>query len=91
MTAEQLRKMLLLEGAFVGLLGGTLAVALGVPLGFGSIAALKLVSAFEVSFELPWFYPLLTVAGAVVIALIAALYPARRAASSRSAEFIHYE
>lgn len=91
MTADQIRKMLLLEGAFVGLLGGTLAVALGVPLGFGSIAALKLVSAFEVNFALPWFYPLLTVAGAVCIALIAALYPARRAASTRSAEFIHYE
>lgn len=91
MTADQIRKMLLLEGAFVGLLGGTLAVVLGIPLGLGSIAALKLVSAFEVHFELPWFYPPLTVAGAVVIALIAALYPARRAASARSAEFIHYE
>lgn len=91
MTPDQIRKMLLLEGGFVGLLGGTLAVALGVPLGLGSIAALKLVSAFEVNFELPWFYPPLTVAGAVCIALLAAIYPARRAASSRSAEFIHYE
>jgi putative ABC transport system permease protein len=91
MTPDQIRKMLLLEGGFVGLLGGTLAVALGIPLGLGSIAALKLVSAFEVNFELPWFYPPLTVAGAVCIALMAAIYPARRAASSRSAEFIHYE
>jgi putative ABC transport system permease protein len=91
MTPDQIRKMLLLEGGFVGLLGGTLAVALGIPLGLGSIAALKLVSAFEVNFELPWFYPPLTVAGAVCVALMAAVYPARRAASSRSAEFIHYE
>jgi putative ABC transport system permease protein len=91
MTADQIRKMLMMEGAFVGLLGGVMAVVLGIPLGFGSIAALKLVSAFEVRFELPWYYPPLVVAGAVTIALAAALYPARRAASARSAEFIHYE
>jgi len=91
MTADQIRKMLLLEGAFVGLLGGTLAVLLGVPLGFGSLAALKLVSAFEVEFELPIHYALLTIAGAVAVALMAALYPARQAASARSAESVHYE
>jgi ABC-type lipoprotein release transport system permease subunit len=33
----------------------------------------------------------LTIAGAVVIAVIAALYPARRAALARSAESVHYE
>lgn len=91
MTADQIKKMLLLEGAFVGLLGGTLAVILGVPLGFGSLAALKLVSAFEVNFELPLHYVALTIAGAVAVAVVAALYPARRAASARSAESVHYE
>jgi len=91
MTGDQIKKMLLLEGAFVGLLGGTLAVILGVPLGFGSLAALKLVSAFEVRFELPLHYVALTIAGAVAVAVVAALYPARRAASARSAESVHYE
>lgn len=91
MTSDQIRKMLLLEGAFVGLLGGTLAVALGVPLGFASLAALEVVSAFEVRFALPPSYVLATVAGAVVVALGAALYPARRAAATRSAEFVQYE
>jgi putative ABC transport system permease protein len=91
MTANQIQTMLLLEGAFVGLLGGTLAVLLGIPLGLGSIAALKLVSAFEVHFALPLHYVLLTVAGAVAIALMASIYPARRAAGVRSAESVHYE
>jgi putative ABC transport system permease protein len=91
MTADQIQKMLLLEGAFVGLLGGTLAVLLGIPLGLGSIAALKLVSAFEVHFVLPIHYVLLTIAGAVGIALLASIYPARRAAGVRSAESVHYE
>jgi putative ABC transport system permease protein len=91
MTADQIRNMLLLEGAFVGLLGGTLAVALGVPLGFASLAALKLVSAFEVHFALPPEYVLLTILGAVAVAVLAALYPARRAANVRSAESVQYE
>jgi putative ABC transport system permease protein len=91
MTVDQIKKMLLLEGAFVGLLGGTLAVVLGVPLGLGSLAALKLVSAFEVQFELPLHYVVLTIAGAVAVSVIAALYPARRGASARSAESVHYE
>lgn len=91
MTPVQIRKMLLLEGGFVGLLGGVLAVILGIPLGFGSLAALKLVSAFDVRFELPLYYIALTIAGAVVVALLAALYPARRATQAQSAESIHYE
>lgn len=91
MTALQIRKMLLLEGAFVGLLGGTLAVMLGVPLGLGSLAALQLVSTFDVRFELPPHYAVLTVVGAVVVAVLAALYPARQAANARSAESVHYE
>ena len=91
MTADQIRKMLLIEGTFVGLLGGTLAVVLGIPLGLGSIAALKLVSAFDVQFELPWYYVPLTIASAAALALLASLYPARKAANVRSAESVHYE
>lgn len=91
MTPVQIRKMLLLEGGFVGLLGGVLAVVLGLPLGFGSLAALELVSAFDVRFELPLHYIVFTIAGAVAVSLLAALYPARRAAQAQSAESIHYE
>jgi len=91
MTSDEIQKMLLLEGTFVGLLGGVLAVLLGVPLGYASLAALKLVSTFEVHFELPFQYVLFTIAGAVAVAVVASIYPARRAASVRSAEFVHYE
>jgi putative ABC transport system permease protein len=91
MTAAQVQKMLWLEGAFVGLLGGSLAVVLGIPLGYTSLAALNAVSAFDVQFHLPLRYVILTIAAAVGVALVAALYPARRAARARSAESIHYE
>jgi len=91
MTASQIQTMLLFEGAFVGLLGGGLAVVLGLPLGYGSLAALRVVSAFDVRFELPPEYVFITIGAAVVLAMAAALHPARQAAAARSAESVHYE
>jgi putative ABC transport system permease protein len=91
MTARQVRRLVLMEGAFVGLLGGGLAALLGVPLGYSAVGALKAVSAFEVDFHLPPGYVLLTVAGSVLIALAASLYPAVRATRADAAESVHYE
>ena len=91
MTVRQVRVMVLMEGAFVGLLGGGLAAVLGVPLGYAAVGSLKAVSAFEVDFHLPPLYVPLTIAASVVIALFASLYPASRAARTDSAESVHYE
>ncbi len=91
MTAPQVRRLVLLEGGFIGLLGGGLAVLLGVPLGYAAIGALRVVSAFEVDFALPPRYVLFTVLGSVVIAGVASLYPARRAALADAAESVHYD
>jgi putative ABC transport system permease protein len=91
MTVSQVRRLVLLEGAFIGLLGGGLAALMGVPLGYAAIGALKSVSAFEVSFRLPPHYVLLTVIGAALVSLAASLYPAARAARTDSAESVHYE
>jgi putative ABC transport system permease protein len=91
MTVRQVRRLVLMEGAFVGLLGGGLAAVLGVPLGYAAVGSLKAVSAFEVDFHLPPLYVPLTIAGSLVIALFASLYPAARAAGADSAESVHYE
>jgi putative ABC transport system permease protein len=91
MTTPQVRRLVLMEGGFIGLLGGTLAALLGVPLGYAAVGALRAVSAFEVDFELPPRYVLFTIAGSVVISSVAALYPARRAARAEAAESVHYE
>lgn len=91
MTSDQVRQMFLMEGAAVGLLGGALAVLLGIPLGWASIGALKVVSAFDVGFGVPWYYPLVVWIGALAVSLLSALYPARIAGRTRSAESIHYE
>jgi putative ABC transport system permease protein len=80
-----------LEGAFIGLVGGALAVMLGVPLGFAAIGALKAVSAFQVDFHLPLRYVVFTLAGSVVVAVVSSLYPASQAARADAAESVHYE
>ncbi len=91
MTSRQIRRLVLLEGGFIGLLGGTLATLLGVPLGYAAVGVLKAVSAFEVDFSLPPRYVALTIAGAVLIASVSALYPAAQAARADAAESVHYE
>ncbi len=91
MTGAQVQRLVLLEGGFIGLLGGALAVLLGVPLGYAAVGALRAVSAFEVDFELLPRHVLFTVLGSVVIAGVASLYPARRAALADAAEAVHYE
>jgi putative ABC transport system permease protein len=91
MTGRQVRRLVLLEGGFIGLLGGSLATLLGVPLGYAAVGALKAVSAFEVDFTLPPHFVVLTIAGAVVIAVLAAIYPAGQAGRADAAESVHYE
>lgn len=91
MTTEQVRRMVLMEGALVGVMGGVLAVALGVPLGSAALGALRVVSAFEVKFSIPPEYAALTALGATAVALAASLYPARQAGKHNAAESVHYE
>ncbi|WP_438016496.1 FtsX-like permease family protein [Sorangium sp. So ce315] len=91
MTAGQVRRMVLMEGALVGALGGALAVLLGVPLGSAALGALRTVSTFEVEFSIPLEYGVLTALGATAVALGASLYPARTAGRSNAAESVQYE
>lgn len=91
MEVARIRTLFVMEGAFIGLLGGVLAVVLGIPLGFFAIGALEIVSAFNVHFDLPWSYPLWTIGGALFVSLAASFYPARRAATLSGPEAVHYE
>jgi putative ABC transport system permease protein len=91
MTSSQVQRLVVLEGGFIGLVGGALAVMLGVPLGFAAIGALKAVSAFQVEFHLPLHYVLFTLVGSVMIAVVSSLYPAAQAARADAAESVHYE
>lgn len=91
MTRAQVRRMVVIEGAFIGLLGGALAALLGVPLGYAAIGALRAVSAFDVSFAMPPWYPPAVALGATAVSIAASVVPAARAAAVDSAESVHYE
>lgn len=91
MTSSQIRTLFLIEGAFIGAVGGIMAVILGIPIGFLSLGALEFISAFEVHFSLPFYYPLFTLAGAMAIALGSSLYPAYVASTASSSASVHYE
>lgn len=91
MEARQIRALFIMEGAFIGVLGGALAVALGVPLGLLATNALEVISAFSVTFDLPVSYVPSTIVGAIAISVLSSLYPAARAAGLSSAESVHYE
>ncbi len=91
MTAGQIRTLFLIEGAFIGAVGGIMAVVVGIPIGYLSLGALELISAFEVHFHLPYHYPLFTLAGAMAISLGSALYPAYVASTASSSASVHYE
>lgn len=91
MTRKQVARFVVLEGMFVGLIGGTLALVLGVPLGYAAIGALRAVSAFEVDFSVsPWLAGG-TVLLSMLVSTLSSLYPASRVGKSEAAASLHYE
>ncbi|MFO0757590.1 MAG: FtsX-like permease family protein [Byssovorax sp.] len=91
MSPAQVRRLVVMEGAFIGMLGGCLAALLGVALGGTALGALRAISGFAVTLDVPLAYPLATIVGATVVTTLASLYPAARAAKGSAAESVHHE
>lgn len=77
LTRRQAARLVVLEAAILGLVGAALGVAAG--LGAGA-ALVQLAGGTGVPFEAPWPVALGTLVGGTVLAMVAALYPARLAA-----------
>ncbi len=91
MTRWQTVRLLLMEGAITGLVSGLLVTVLGSVLGRISVGFLDRFTLFELHYELvPWHQGLIF-AGVLLVCLAAAVYPARVAAATSSAESLHYE
>jgi putative ABC transport system permease protein len=77
-STSQIAGMVLLESAVVGLLGGILGTALGAGLTPVIVRALEGLSGLDLPERVggPWLY--LCPAGALLLALVASLYPIRR-------------
>ena len=88
MTRRQVRRMIRQESIITALIGA----AIGLPLGI-FLAALvnRALSEFDVSFAIPWVQLIVLTIVAIVIGILAAIMPARRAAKLNPLEAIAYE
>lgn len=91
MTNWQILKMILVEGIFIGKLGGMFAILIGLPVGWASIEALKALSVFNLQMSVSGFLIGLIFFGAVGVTIFSAIYPALSGFRSRISESIHYE
>jgi putative ABC transport system permease protein len=91
MSAGQVTRLLLIEGAITGLVGGVLALVLGVPLGMISVSFLDRFTLFDLEYAASLSTMVLVFLGAVAVCSVAAIYPAVKATQISSAESLHYE
>ncbi len=88
MTRRQVRRMIRQESIITALIGA----AIGLPLGI-FLAALvnRALSEYDVRFAIPWVQLVVLTIVAIVIGILAAIMPARRAAKLNPLEAIAYE
>jgi putative ABC transport system permease protein len=88
MTRRQVRRMIRQESIITALIGA----AIGLPLGI-FLAALvnRALSEYDVRFAIPWLQLMVLTIVAVIIGILAAIMPARRAAKLNPLEAIAYE
>jgi putative ABC transport system permease protein len=91
MGGGQVVRLLLAEGAIVGLVGALLAAAVGNALGAVSVSFLDHFTLFEYGLHVSWRATLAISAICLVTCLAAAVYPAFVATRTSSAESLHYE
>jgi ABC-type antimicrobial peptide transport system permease subunit len=86
MTRRQTRRMIRQESVVTALIGA----ALGIPLGVGlAILVGETIGSFTIA--IPWGTLIVFVIAAIIAGLIAAIFPARRAARLNVLEALQYE
>jgi putative ABC transport system permease protein len=86
MTRRQLRRMIRHESIVTALIGATLAIPLGI------VLALMVGKAIEYpAFTIPWGSLVVFVVAAVIAGVLAAIFPARRAARLNVLQALQYE
>jgi putative ABC transport system permease protein len=86
MTRRQVRRMIRHESVMTALIGAALGIVLGLLL--GGLLAFRVK---EIVFAVPWIQLVVFTIAAIVVGIIAAILPARRAAKLNPLEAISYE
>jgi ABC-type antimicrobial peptide transport system permease subunit len=86
MTRRQVRRMIRHESVITALIGAVLGLVLGVVLGGLFSIAVK-----EIVFAIPWLQLVIFTVAAIVVGIVAAIFPARRAARLSPLDALHYE
>jgi ABC-type antimicrobial peptide transport system permease subunit len=86
MTRRQVRRMIRHESVITALIGGALGLLLGIALGGLLVARLEFVA-----FSLPVTQLIVFAVAAIVVGIVAAVFPARRAAKLNPLEALQYE
>jgi putative ABC transport system permease protein len=86
MTRRQTRRMIRHESVITALIGAALGIALGVVL--GGLLAMRVK---EIVFVLPWTQLAVFTIAAIIVGILAAIFPARRAARLNPLEALQYE
>lgn len=86
MTRRQVRRMIRHESVITALIGGVIGMVLGVIL-----AALLVARVDFIDFSLPWLQLIVFTIAAILVGILAAVFPARRAARLNPLEALHYE
>ena len=86
MTRRQVRQMIRHESVITSLIGAVIGLALGLIL-----AALLIARVKEINFFMPWSQLVLFLVLAILVGIVAAIFPARRAARLNPLEALQYE
>lgn len=86
MTRRQVRRMIRHESVITSLIGAVIGLSLGLVL-----AALLISRVAEVNFFAPWAQLVLFLIAAIFVGVVAAIFPARRAAKLNPLEALQYE
>ena len=86
MTRRQTRRMIRHESVITALMGGVIGIILGIVLG-----ALLIVRVDEIDFSLPVGQLIIFALATILVGIVAAIFPARRAAKLNVLEALQYE
>jgi len=91
MTRRQVRRMILAEAGVMGIIGGVLGLSLGLFMLYISLQGMASAQGYALTFVWPLSGIGITLAIALIVSQLAAVWPAKRAASVNIIEAIHTE